>query len=147
MTRAVWLVILVAVTAACSSTSSNDQAADDVAPAPGSAATAADDSAATTTIVYSGPASDLLPQLAVEMSRLSAQVAEDGNEDDATLSRILAIWAAAKPEVEANRPELIENFDTAVVWSRSAVERSRPADADKGFSVLTDLIDEYTAAS
>ena len=51
----------------------------------------------TTTIVYSGTALELLPQLGVEMSRLSAQVSEDGDDDKATVARIIAIWAAAQP--------------------------------------------------
>ena len=98
----------------------------------------------TTTIVYSGTALELLPQLGVEMSRLSAQVSEDGDDDKATVARIIAIWAAAQPEVEATRPDLIESFQTTVDMATSAVERNRPADADKAFSNLTRLIDNYT---
>ena len=78
------------------------------------------------------------------MSRLSAQVAEDGNFDDATLATIVAIWAAAEPQVEATDPELVIGFDTTVVMATSAVERKRPADADKAFNLLTDLVDSYT---
>ena len=98
----------------------------------------------TTTIVYSGTALELLPQLGVEMSRLSAQVSEDGDDDKATVARIIAIWAAAQPDVEATRPDLTESFQTTVDMATSAVERNRPADADKAFSNLNRLIDNYT---
>jgi hypothetical protein len=132
--RAAWLVVptIVALTA-CSGTDSTVQ--------PGATTGA---TAATTTLLIEGSASELLPEMAVEMSRLSAQVAEDGNFDDATLATILAIWAVAKPEVEATRPELVVGFDTTVVMATSAVERKRPADADKAFNLLTDLVDSYT---
>ncbi len=52
-----------------------------------------------------------------------------------------------QPEVEAARPDLLDRFETTVDMALSAVERNRPADADKAFSNLTDLIDNYTADS
>ena len=94
--------------------------------------------------MFSGTALELLPQLGVEMSRLSSLISEDGDEDKATVARIIAIWTAAQPEVEATRPDLLENFQTTVDMATSAVERNRPADADKAFSNLTRLIDNYT---
>ena len=133
MTRAAWLVVPAIALAACSGTESTAQ--------PGATAAA---TAPTTTMLIEGSAVELLPEMAVEMSRLSAQVAEDGNFDDTTLATIVAIWAAAKPEVEATRPELVIGFDTTVVMATSAVERKRPADADKAFNLLTDLVDSYT---
>jgi hypothetical protein len=145
VTRAVWLVGIIVLGAACSGTTTDDQ---------GSA-----DSATTVTLdprlvpttstqadppVYSGPAVELLPQLGVEMSRLSSQISEDGDEDKATVARITALWAAAHTEVEATRPDLLESFQTTVDMATSAVERNRPADADKAFSNLSRLIDNYT---
>jgi len=97
-----------------------------------------------TTLLIEGSATELLPEMAVEMSRLSAQVAEDGNFDEATLAKIVAIWAAAEPQVQATHPDLVIGFDTTVVMATSAVERKRPADADKAFNLLTDLVDSYT---
>jgi hypothetical protein len=104
-----------------------------------------DDSAPADTVAIVGSAADLLPELAVEMSRLSSQVG--GDEDDeaqATLARINAIWAAVEPEIEADRPELRGGIETTVMLANSAVERNRPADADKAFSLLTDLVDSFT---
>ena len=99
----------------------------------------------TTSIVFSGTALELLPQMGVEMSRLSSQIAEDGDEDKATLARIIAIWAAARARGRSDRPgPASTSFQTTVDMATSAVERNRPADADKAFSNLTHLIDNYT---
>jgi hypothetical protein len=90
-----------------------------------------------------GSAAELLPELAAEMSRLGSQIAENG-DDDATLARIERLWAAVRSEVEAERPELVGGIDTTVAMSVTAVERRRPADADKAFRLLTDLVDNFT---
>ena len=140
MTRAVWLIGIIVLATACSGTTTDDEQSADGA----TTATLDPRLVPTTTIVYSGTALELLPQLGVEMSRLSAQVSEDGDDDKATVARIIAIWAAAQPDVAATRPDLTESFQTTVDMATSAVERNRPADADKAFSNLTRLIDNYT---
>ncbi len=99
--------------------------------------------APTTTLPIVGTAAELLPELSAEMSRLSAQISADGDER-ATLRQIEAIWVVAKPEVEAARPDLVGGIQTTVDMARNAVVRVRPADADKAFSILTDLVDRYT---
>jgi len=134
--RAAWLVVPALALAACSGSESTAQ--------PGATTAATAPSTPATTLLIEGTATELLPEMAVEMSRLSAQVAEDGNFDDATLAKIVAIWAAAEPQVQATHPELVIGFDTTVVMATSAVERKRPADADKAFNLLTDLVDSYT---
>jgi hypothetical protein len=104
-----------------------------------------DDSTPADTVAVVGSAAELLPELAVEMSRLSGQVGS--NEDDdarATLARINAIWVAVETEIEETRPELRGGIETTVMLANSAVERNRPADADKAFSLLTDLVDNFT---
>lgn len=103
----------------------------------------ADADASTTTVTIVGTAAELLPALATEMSLLSAQVAGDGDET-ATMAHIDALWVAARPEVESNRPELTGPIDSTVEMARVAVVRVRPADADKAFSLLTGLVDDYT---
>jgi len=107
------------------------------------AATDADGTIATTTVPIVGTATELLPELSAEMSRLSAQISGDGDER-ATLRQIEAIWVVAQPEVEASRPDLVGGIQTTVDMARNAVVRVRPADADKAFSILTDLVDRYT---
>ncbi len=102
-----------------------------------------DGDAPATTIALTGSATDLLPEMSIEMSRLGLQVAEGGG-DDATLARIEQIWERIRPEIERDRPELINGLGATIVMARTAVERTRPADADKAFSLLTDLVDQFT---
>ena len=96
-----------------------------------------------TTLPIVGTTGELLAEMAADMSQLSAQIADDGDEQ-ATLRRIAAIWAVAKPDVEATRRDLAGGIQTTVDMARNAVVRIRPADADKAFQILTDLVDRYT---
>ena len=102
-----------------------------------------DGDAPATTIALTGSATDLLPEMSIEMSRLGSQVAE-GGDDDVTLARIEQIWERIRPEIERDRPELLNGLGATIVMAQTAVERTRPADADKAFSLLTDLVDQFT---
>jgi hypothetical protein len=102
-----------------------------------------DDNAPATTVALTGSAADLLPEMSIEMSRLGTQVAE-GGDDNATLARIEQIWERIRPEIERDRSELLNGLGATVAMARIAVERTRPADADKAFSLLTDLVDQFT---
>ncbi|HYN34218.1 MAG TPA: hypothetical protein VES40_16460 [Ilumatobacteraceae bacterium] len=97
----------------------------------------------TTTVPIVGTTAELLTEMATGMSQLSAQIADEGDEQ-ATLRRIDAIWLAARPEVESNRRDISGGIQTTVDMARNAVVRIRPADADKAFKILTDLVDRYT---
>lgn len=144
MTRAVTRAATRLVTAALA-TSMLAACADTVVEDPTDAdATIVDGSGPTTTaFAIEGTTAELLAELSVEMSQLSAQIADEGDEQ-AALERIDAIWVIARPDVEATRPELVNGIDTSVDMARTAVVRIRPADADKAFSILTDLVDRYT---
>jgi hypothetical protein len=110
------------------------------------AATPADSSEGTTpttTLPIAGSAADLLPELAAEMSQLSAQIAGEGDER-AALLRIEQTWDVARQEVDELRPDLANGIQTTVDMARTAVTRIRPADADKAFQILSDLVDRYT---
>jgi hypothetical protein len=97
----------------------------------------------TTTLPIVGSTSELLAEMSAQMSQLSAQIGDVGDEK-ATLQRIDAIWVIARPDVESTRPELVGGIDTTVDMARTAVVRIRPADGDKAFQLLTDLVDRYT---
>jgi hypothetical protein len=118
-----------------------DLAVDDVSPL--DTGVIVDSGAPATTVPIEGSAADLLPELGVEMSRLSAEIAGDGDED-ATIARIEGLWAAVMDEVEATHPQLVNGIQATVDMARVAVDSNRPADGDKAFGVLNDLIDEYT---
>ncbi len=105
-----------------------------------------DPDAPATTIPIEGSAADLLPDIGVDMSRLSAEVAGDGDED-ATIARIEGTWAAIMADVEATNPELVNSIQATIDMARTAVDANRPADADKAFSLLNDLVDRYTGDS
>lgn len=94
------------------------------------------------TTPIAGDVADLLPEMAAEMSRLSGVIAE-GGDDDETLARIAKIWDTIRLDVATTRPELVEGIDATIDMAKLAVDRTRPADADKGFSILTDLVDNY----
>ena len=96
-----------------------------------------------TTIAPTSSANDLLPELATEMSRLSELVVQ-GKGDDEAFETIVQIWDRIRPEIAADWPELVNGIGTTVDMSRIAVERTRPADADKAFKLLSDLVDQFT---
>lgn len=102
-----------------------------------------DGEAPTTTLAIEGSAADLLAEIGTDMSRLSAEIADAGDED-ATIARIEGGWAAIQDEVEATKPELVNGIQATIDMARTAVDSNRPADADKAFSLLTDLVDSYT---
>ena len=97
----------------------------------------------TTTSPVVGSTTELLAEMSTEMSQLSSQIGDPGDEK-VTLARIETIWAAARPDVESTRPELVGGIDTTVDMATTAVVRIRPADADKAFQLLTNLVDRYT---
>lgn len=105
-----------------------------------------DPDAPATTIPIEGSAADLLPEIGIDMSRLSAEIGDDGDED-ATIARIEGSWAAIRDEVESTHPELVNSIQATVDMARTAVDTNRPADADKAFSLLNDLVDAYTGDS
>jgi len=97
---------------------------------------------APTTLALSGGAAALLPRLDRELAALSERIVENDGDDDA-LVRVDALWAAARPDVEAARPELLAGFDGVIRLATTAVERRRPADADKARLNLTTLLAVY----
>ena len=97
----------------------------------------------TTTLPIDGSTAELLAEMSAQMSQLSSQIGDAGDEQ-ATLRRIALIWDTARADVESTRPELVGGIDTTVEMARTAVVRIRPADGDKAFQLLTDLVDRYT---
>ena len=118
--------------------------ADDTTPLDG--VTVVDSQVPETTAPIAGTAAELLPRIGIEMSRLSSEIGDDGDED-ATIARIEADWAAIRDEIEQTRPELVDGIQATIDMARTAVDANRPADADKAFSLLTDLVDAFTGDS
>ncbi len=96
----------------------------------------------TTTTLPSGTAAELLPLMLAEVQGLPLKVM-NAKGDGTAATRIEQLWAAVQPEIEANRPELVEDFEFVVRRSRAAADRNRPADADRAFKNLTSLVEAY----
>ncbi len=135
VTRLATLVLSGLIAAACADTVVDESVE--------TAVEADDASAATPALAIVGWTAELLAEMSGQMSQLSAQISADGDEQ-ATLQLIESIWEVARVEVESSRPELVSGIDTTVAMARTAVVRIRPADADKAFQILTDLVDRYT---
>jgi hypothetical protein len=95
--------------------------------------------AATTTTLPVGSAAQLLPAMLAEVQGLSAKVISGhGDGDAATL--IEHYWAAVKGEITDTHPALVSDFEFVVRRCRSAADRNRPADADRAYRNLTELV-------
>jgi uncharacterized membrane protein len=92
-----------------------------------------------TTLPIEGTTEELLAEMVLEMSRLSAEIGAPGDED-ARLARIEALWAVARSDIEATEPQLTGSIEATVDLARSAVNRNRPADGDKAALLLGTLL-------
>jgi hypothetical protein len=119
------IVLAVATTAGCATTY-------DASRAPSTAPS-------TTTTVPTGPVADLLSRLADKSLGLSAVMIAGGNTT-AAAEQIAALWAAARPDVQSKRPDLVDSFDATVAKFALAVQFKRAADADKAAKNIEALV-------
>ena len=82
-----------------------------------------------------GTPAELLARLSTETAALSEHVVDDEGEDEA-LASIEALWAAAARASRTPSPSCSDRSSDAIDLARRAVERRRPADADKAPSNL-----------
>ena len=75
-----------------------------------------------------------------ELSGLGFQISDDGDED-ATIALIEERWRAIRDAVDAERPDLTGQFQVTIDMARTAVDRNRPADADKALGLFNVLVD------
>lgn len=93
----------------------------------------------TSTTIPVGTTDELLTRLVDETTALSERIVENEGQVEA-LARIEALWAAVAPDIEADHPDLLDEFESAMDYARRAVERRRPADADKASRNLRSLV-------
>ena len=62
---------------------------------------------------------------------------------DAAAARIEQLWAALRADVESTAPDLVPDFEFVLRRCRSAVDRHRPADADRAYKNLDLLVAAY----
>jgi hypothetical protein len=96
-------------------------------------------STVTTEFVASGSTDELLEQLLTEAGTLSEAIVTNEDQHE-IIGRIDVIWEAARPGVEQADPDSVLEFDQAIELLHTGVDRRRPADADKAYNNLTQLV-------
>jgi hypothetical protein len=91
------------------------------------------------------PLGDLLGDIEALMLHLDEQIV-DQQDVDATMLRIEALWDVAEAQIRDRDPDDLFPFEQAIDLARSGAERRRPADASKGYKILTAAIDAYPVA-
>jgi len=107
------------------------------------------DNTTTTTLVPvdpEAPVGDLLAEIETLMFDLDERIIDE-NRHVATLERIDDLWWAAERQIRNDDPDDVYNFAQAIELARTGVTRLRPADASKGYKILTDVIDAYLGRS
>jgi len=104
----------------------------------------------TSTTLPSGPASGLLPRLSDAMNSLSSYIGPNASQDTPVgkrevLAAIDQLWSAARDEVIAANADAADTIGRMVDLAHTAVERNRPADADKAAKFASQVIDEFLA--
>ena len=98
------------------------------------------DAPATTSTLPVGTLAELLPRMQDEVEALPALVVS-GDGDGTSATRIEEYWAAIQPEIEADWPDLVEDFEFVVRLCREAADRRRPANADRASRNMATLVD------
>jgi hypothetical protein len=93
----------------------------------------------TVEFVAAGSTAELLDELLVEAGTLSEAIVQNEGQHE-IIDRIDIIWEAARPGVEQADPESVTEFDQAIELMHTGVDRRRPADADKAYTNLTQLV-------
>lgn len=97
---------------------------------------------ATTTTIPRGTTRELLTQLTDSMRGLSTAVANgDRSAAVSQLSNAQAQWRALQPQLEGTPTEIVDDVQRMVDLATSAVQRKRPADADKALLLLPIITD------
>ncbi|MFM8650380.1 MAG: hypothetical protein ACKODY_11550 [Actinomycetota bacterium] len=108
--------------------------------------------APTTTTLPTGTTAELLQRLADELDGLSTligpradnETVPDGNKR-ARLAEITALWVATEADMTADDPDGAETIGRMIDLATLAVERNRPADADKAAKFTRIVVDAYIA--
>jgi hypothetical protein len=102
----------------------------------------------TTTTVPAGDLDALLDALLDRVRGLSEIVVETGGERAQNrLAEIEAVWQRSRTMIERDHGALVEDFDRMIALCRLAVERRRPAEADKAYAFLRPLVDAVTRST
>lgn len=103
------------------------------------------DSGPTTTlrpVEVGAPLNELFAEITLLTSDLHQQVSANSGQV-ATLARIEDLWHEAERQIRERDPDDVYNFEQAIGFARTAVERRRPADADKANRTWIRVADDY----
>lgn len=103
-----------------------------------------DTTPSTTTTLPTGTTTELLGRLRDQSLELSTRIIDTGGSREA-VEAMSDLWDAARPDVVAQRPDLVDGFDRALAMSQKAVQFKRGADADKAARNISVLVDAFTA--
>jgi len=102
--------------------------------------------ATTTTVARvaeDAPLDELLIDIETLMFDLDQVIIDDDLQALEVYARIDELWTVAEPQIRSNDPDDVFNFEQAIGLARTGAERRRPADASKGYKIMTDVIDAY----
>ena len=95
--------------------------------------------APTTEFVATGSTAELLDELLSEAGSLSEAIV-DNDGQHVIVARIDVIWEAARPGVEVATEGDVASFERAIALLHRGVDRRHPADADKAYNNLRNLV-------
>ncbi|MCE2854625.1 MAG: 5-bromo-4-chloroindolyl phosphate hydrolysis family protein [Ilumatobacteraceae bacterium] len=100
---------------------------------------------ATTTTLPSGDSLQLMKNIAAAGADLGNAIANGrGDEARDALATAKANWIVLEPQLQQLKLDLVEDLRRIVDMMTTAVERKRPADADKANRFLGLVIDAYS---
>ena len=134
-TRYCYLVSLIVIASSCATTI-NESAVTTIASSAESTTQATINSQLTT--------DELLDQLLLAVDDLSQSMQKvERKQVTQQLARVISLSDAIRPEILATSDQLATDFDRVINLAKSAVERNRPADADKALRFLSLVIDAF----
>ncbi len=100
----------------------------------------------TTVPVPTGTALELLAQLGTVVQGLGQAVVDGDNDTKAhKVAQTDAIWKVLEPEIRASGVDLVDDIQRIVGFVHVAVERKRPAEADKAARFLALIMETAPA--
>lgn len=99
-----------------------------------------------TTTIPSGDITTLMSQLVSTANGLGEAIANrQTNQARQQASDAQAIWSALQPQLIDSGIDVVEDIDRMVELMNTAVDRKRPADADKAFRFISIIAEELPA--
>jgi hypothetical protein len=98
----------------------------------------------TTEFVAEGTTAELFDQLVAEAGELSEAIVAN-HRQRVIVGRIDTLWEAARPAVAQHAPDSLAEFDRTIALMHTGVDRRRPADADKAYTNLVNLLAALSA--